>query len=694
MPMIERFDREGFWLGLWLAISAILVIVLPGHIVSLSMCFASILLVAYSASKRLLPTSGQITSFIILIGAILGGHSLLLTLGYYLSVPLNAYILSFATLLSGGLIAFYSSYFHDVDKSTFIKSTPYSSIMGMVGALVTIVLTSFVLRNAAAHATSDAIRSPWPYLHPLLPFILGILFLLPLLLSKKTQRTYWLLPAAGAGLIALSLITSLVYTQGFGFDGFLHRESTRLLFENGTLQPKPFYYIGQYTLVVWIKQFFDLSINTIDRYLLTGLTTFLIAAFAIDRKRRILSQDLLALLFLPLSWLISTTPQSLSYLFGFTSLLLLPRYKDETYSVLPAWIFAAWSLATHPLAGLPFVTVLTGMTIAHKKPQLWRTWMSVITAFGAAFVVPAAFFVFSLLGKQAITWDFAKLLDFSSLQATLHSLLSARANASMWPDWVDLVALVLPPLTLLFAILGLSKSVEEPQERSFYQLLTFSGVFLFISGYLMRIVGDFSFLIAYERSNYADRLFTIGLILLAIPAAKGLYQQLQKSRPALVSSAVLASLLFWQSARVYNAFPRHDAGVISHGWSVGQADKEAVVWIDQDAQQRPYAVLANQSMSAAAIEALGFKRYVDDVFYYPIPTGGKLYERFLRISSENPTLDTIKEAGRLTNSRIIYVAIHNYWWDAERVREQLSALAGNEHDIDNGAITLYRFDLE
>ena len=48
--------------------------------------------------------------------------------------------------------------------------------------------------------------------------------------------------------------------------------------------------------------------------------------------------------------------------------------------------------------------------------------------------------------------------------------------------------------------------------------------------------------------------------------------------------------------------------------------------------ERPYAVPARtRARRRRAVREFGFKRYVDDVFYYPIPTGGPLYEQFLQL---------------------------------------------------------------
>ena len=126
---------------------------------------------------------------------------------------------------------------------------------------------------------------------------------------------------------------------------------------------------------------------------------------------------------------------------------------------------------------------------------------------------------------------------------------------------------------------------------------------------------------------------------------------------------------------------------------------EAVRWIDSDAQGAAYTVLANQSVSAAAVRELGFKRYHPStgsgqaLFYYPIPTGGELYQYFLEAVGREQTLEPIREAGQRTAASVVYVVVNDYWWDAERVAEELSTLADKETTTSDGRVRIFRFNL-
>lgn len=693
MRMYDLLKREGFWITIWLAIASGTILLWPGAPVSPAFAITTIWLVGFSSGRRLFSNASTITSTILASGTILALQSVLLTIAYYSSISFSPRIILVTSTLSGGLIWLSSARKQEKDESIdHILLSKKIHLIGIILLSITLIVSLFVIRQLVSNSTSESLRSPWPYLHPLIPTLIASLSLLPLIVSREVKNYRYLLPTMGGFLFCLALITPILYTQGFGFDGFLHRESERLLITQGTLEPKPFYYIGQYSIVAWITTVTNLEIATIDRYLLTVLLIFFLFAFGIDRARHKLAERSLALLFIPLAWSITTTPQSLALLFGITAILLHPKHRVASHSLLPAWIFALWSLVTHPLAGIPFCAAIFGMSLIRRFEQRVQPWMIIVYAIGSAVLVPFAFFLFSLLGKQPIVWDFSKLYAPEMLQL-LQTIFNPKIQASLWPDLVDAFSAISTPLTILLAFVGW-KTTEEAQHKKQALLLLSGGVSLMASAFLLKSVSEFTFLIAYERSSYADRLSIIGLLLLSTVAAKGLWYLLQKPRAAPHHLILLIFLWQWQTARIYNALPRMDSNQQSHGYSVSSTDKQAVFWIEQQAHQQPYTVLANQSMSAASIEKLGFKRYVNEIFYYPIPTGGPLYEIFLRTATTKATMDDIREAAELTKSEIVFVAIHEYWWDAKKVNEHLSTLTSSTQSFDHGAITVYRFDLK
>lgn len=211
----------------------------------------------------------------------------------------------------------------------------------------------------------------------------------------------------------------------------------------------------------------------------------------------------------------------------------------------------------------------------------------------------------------------------------------------------------------------------------------------------MQQAATFTFLITYERQDYIQRLFFIGQLLFLPAAVSGFARVWNrvKQQPALPFFAFVVFAIAWQGARVYRAFPYHDATHIEHGWNTSQAALEAVRWIEQDSKHQPYTVLADQSVSAGAVAELGFKRYADDVFFYPLPTGGTLYQVFLRAATTQAKKEDIEEAARLGKSSLVYVILSSYWWQADEVAKHLETLAGNSYRVEGGAMRVYRFEV-
>lgn len=215
---------------------------------------------------------------------------------------------------------------------------------------------------------------------------------------------------------------------------------------------------------------------------------------------------------------------------------------------------------------------------------------------------------------------------------------------------------------------------------------------LAINYLVLKTVVDFTFLIDYERSNYADRLIPLasfflipyfGLFLL------WLWQKLLHKPVAIRAFAVVLIATIITSA-FYLTYPRKDNYVTSHGFNVSEADMKAVYLIEQLGDDDDYLVLANQSVSAAAIWSFGFKKYYDDMFYYPIPTGGQLYDYFLTMN-DAPDRDTAENAMSLVKAEKLYYVVNDYWWQAPRIIETAKRTADAWISVDAGKVYIFEY---
>ncbi len=562
-----------------------------------------------------------------------------------------------------------------------------------------VIAFSFILKAVIVHGTTESIRTPWPLLPEGSFLALAILPVIAWLVAKKTSAI--LLTGIFTTLSALSvtLIAPFIYKLGYGFDGFLHRASQHVLLDTGTLSPKPLYYMGQYTLNTWLSRLFDLDISQIDTFLVPlGIIVLVISLFIVLRNKQQHAFAMSAVVgLLILSPFVATTPQAFAYLIGLSALILAFGTRQNTLHPIVPLLLALWCLAIHPLAGLPFIGAVLTILWSNRLSKLGRTPLRspilYILILITTISVPLAFFVFSGNSGQ-IAWDMSRVWQFLPSPSVILNAFPNN-NVALWADWANYVAFLLP---IALWTLGLYAAKHNEDNDQFIPLLLISAG-TWASGLILSLIGEFTFLINYERGNYSERLTLISYLLLFYPALIG-FGRLSKrinSRGAMTVMIFLICFSAWYAGNVYNALPRHDAAAASRGWSVGRYDMEAVRFIEQDAAGAPYIVLANQSVSAAAVETYGFARYTknkkdgEDIFYYPIPTGGTLYQLYLQAVAPEPSFDAILEAESLGKSDIVYVVLNRYWWDAERVAESLESKADKTTSFGYGQVRVFRF---
>lgn len=625
--------------------------------------------------------------FFLGLACILAVQSVCQVIFYYLSVPLGPWTDAWSLTVA---LALLHLILPEQESSDETKLEPPAWPWIAASVLPALIAFGFVLRGAITQATDISIRTPWPLLPPGTLLALAIIPLCAWLAAWKANRRWVTALLVSLALVSVAVISPLLYRIGYGFDGFLHVATERIVLETGTLEPKPLYYMGQYVFVTWLSRLTSLPVEIADRFLVAGAFALLPLFFLYGRASARRWEDAALLLFLPLAPFVATTPQSFAYVCGLGAVLLSLGGKTHPVAGLS---LAAWSLAIHPLAGLP----LAGATVALqwvnlRQERALRSPITWLLTTAAAAAVPLAFLVISRGASTGIEWDFSRLVDVQTWTDSFTALAPPRNRVALWPDWTALVLFLAPLLAVAAALVAVWRDEEQ---RYRWIVLTVIGAGTALGGFLMRAAGDFAFLIDYERGNYADRLFLVGLLLILPAATVGAARWLAKleTAPALSATVALVGLVAWHGAQAHVALPRHDAAATSYGWSVGRGDVEAVRWIDSDAQDAAYTVLANQSVSAAAVREFGFKRYHDDIFYYPIPTGGELYQYFLEAVGPEQTLEPIREAGQRTAASTVYVVVNDYWWDAERVAEELSTLADKEMATSDGRVRIFRFNL-
>ena len=123
--------------------------------------------------------------------------------------------------------------------------------------------------------------------------------------------------------------------------------------------------------------------------------------------------------------------------------------------------------------------------------------------------------------------------------------------------------------------------------------------------------------------------------------------------------------------------------------------------IAQNASEIPYAVLANQQVSAAALDIHGFRApnvttYFEtsegQSYFYPIPTGGQLYSYYLSMVNDVPSRDTVQAAINFMKIDRLYFVVSDYWWRAGDLRAAAARIADESFVVDGGKNEVFVFE--
>ncbi len=558
-----------------------------------------------------------------------------------------------------------------------------------------LISLTFVIISAMHGATVASIRTPWPLLAPGTLIAIAILWASALIGAMYIRsRTTNLLQGMLALFGTLSL-APIIYKIGYGFDGFLHWAGEEVILQTGILNPKPFYYIGQYVFTTWLARISEISVWQIDRWFLPILVSILLPACAVMTFRH--KPDFMGmiawLVLLPLGAFVATTPQGLALVLGLAAIILAIGVHNKEINPTAPIMLGLWSAMTHPLAGIPALGLAIAIMLSDGKT--WRVVSSIILAALSGISIPILFFMLSRSGGLNIEWNLEPIIQIQTWLQIGTRIFPYLANKfTLWPAWASLVLISLPAIGLIGSIYT---AIKIERYRKIASLILICSVMLFVSSGLLKQTGDFTALIQYEKGDYAERLFNFSVMLLLVGCLPALGLLWDKARKAMPIASLIAIILFALvgAANAYDALPRHDAVQASRGWSTGLDDVEAVRWIDQYAKNKNYTVLANQSVSAAAVKEFGFKRYAkNDVFFYPIPTGGPLYQTYLKMTYEDPSIDTIKDAARLGQTNLVFVVINDYWWKATELNESIGQISNAQWTSDDNKVNVYAFELE
>ncbi|MFA6533768.1 MAG: hypothetical protein WCT37_01200 [Patescibacteria group bacterium] len=597
-------------------------------------------------------------------------------------------------------------------KKLFLANLFKTSGLTAAFLLLTIINWFLVLQSA----TTESINSIWQVLTPnfLLTYFLATLVLL-LLVTGREQKKFYLYLVIGQIFLTLSVAT-VVYQVGYGFDPFIHRAAERLIAAVGVVTPKTPYYIGQYSLVAILTSLLQLPLVLIDKWLLPILFSVFIPAGLYFIYRRLRPSSLIILnsrsdatehfyylwpliiLILPFNDFIATTPQGLANFLAlivvFGSLLLSGK-KIKFGGGLLIFLGAA-TILVHPLTGIPVFLFSLAAWLLHQPTEKPRRQKIILTGL----------IILTLISLPLVFWGQGKLgnagnqvtlanFNWDNLTATLLPVLPAAGSQfTLLTDYWHLLGDNSRWLILLLAAVGLYLTVRRQDKK--YWLYPIFFLILLGNYFFLKIFIAWTTLINYEQGDYPARILNLSFYFLLplVIVALAEFGSWLKNQPTTVKSFWLILLSLILTASLYISYPYSDSYYLSHYYSVSAADLATVNYIDRETTG-DYAVLANQSVSAAAIDRLGFKKYfttaTGNLFYYPLPTASPLYQSYLQMVYTGPTKAAAATTMKLMSVNQIYLVINDYWTDADKIISAAKTEATSWTSVDGGKNYVFYF---
>ena len=565
--------------------------------------------------------------------------------------------------------------------------------------VVYLALAAWAFFLLISHSTEAALASPWQALPPYF-FAVYFFSTLALFAYFEVNGNFALLLVALHFFLSFS-IGLFVFRLGFGFDPFIHAAALEVIDKTGQVLPKTPYYLGEYSLIMVFHKVFFIPLLWLNRFLVPLLAS-LALPYAVNRAlgnwfhdSKKIFYTIATLLILPAGIFIITTPQNLAFIFFLLAVLYGLNIKEPA-DLSFIYVFSLAALVCQPIAGIPALLFSLILTVRQSGIKTIRNSLYRLLYLISAASLPLVFYYLEKSSSNAAAAGSVWPQIFSLPPSLFPN------SENMILNWLYFFAFNLKFIIILLVLAGVIIAYKHRQHcRVFWFYLAMS-ICLFIS-YLLASLLPFQYLINYERANFADRillesaLFLLPFLLLVF---YGFYIRLEKTNRIIkLAVVVFAALLI--TASLYLSYPRFDNYYNSHSFSTGRPDIDAARWIHNDASSTDYIVLANQQVSAAALHEFGFMKYYQPrsairdprsaIFYYPIPTGGELYQYYLDMVYDSPSRATMEKAMALAGVNTGYFVLNKYWWAFPKILAEAKLTADSWQEIDNGDVYVFKY---
>jgi len=579
-------------------------------------------------------------------------------------------------------------------KLTFIEFLTMISYLTFIGFIIFILIKS---------RSDIAVRTPWALIDKRI-FVLYFTstFILIIFFWQTKLASFWKKVFLSIHFFISFCITLIVYKIVFGYDPFIHQKTIEIISQNGSIDPKPLYYLGQYTLEVFFHKLLLIPIDWIDRLLIPVLAAVSLPSIISFSIKKINPIAVLIFLAIPYSFLTFTTPQNLTFFFSLIIIFLAYRFiVYENISWLWLGLLSLIILTIHPLSGLPMLLYSIALLIFKKKSNNPISKIAkILYLILSAIIIPLAFILLNLTRGYQINLQFNWATIAFNFSSFFQSLFYLKNNFRQIYDLIYFYGLNIKLFIIIFIAVFLillwkkgsqmfgNKTKKQTKHLAAFSIASF--IILAVNYLILKNFFVFEELIYYERADYALRLVTLMfffLFPLILIFASKLIISINKRKIIFISAFVLLSLII--SASFYLSYPRYDNVQASRALNVSKYDFKAVQYIENN-ESLPYIVLANQNTSVAAVKLYGFDPVYNSYFYYPIPTGNELYQIFLQMVNDQPKLEYINEARQLTRINTVYFVLPKYWNNFNQIKSAAEQIAIEHHSIDD-QIEIFKF---
>lgn len=556
-----------------------------------------------------------------------------------------------------------------------------------------LIVTLHCFYILVTHQTSAGIISPWQIL-PKSFFLVYLLSTLLLVVNIVQKKKYALALVIVHYFLSFS-VALIIYKIGFGFDPFVHRATMDVINKTGSVDPKPFYYLGQYAFIIILHKIFFIKIEILDKLLVPLLSSIYIPIFLFKLLKQWFQDSakvnllILALLILPFSFFTMTTPQSLAY-FLLLLVIILGLNCCSMSDILLMSLLTFTALLIQPIAGIPalFLTILT--VIFHSDNKKLKKYLYITFSILGSLAIPAALILSGKMNGSGKIFNLSNIKEIFDFVA-LHN----PGSENVILNFVYLIIFNFKFVLLALIVTGLISVWRHRAECKVFLVYLISAISFYISYFLTKLL-NFDSLIDYERSNYTDRILTISVFFMLPFIITALYTIISNISESNKATKRIFSLFFVLliSTSLFASYPRLDNYHNSHGYSVGVHDLEAVTWIEENKTNEDYIVLANQQVSAGALYEYGFAKYYQgNIFYYPIPTGGEMYQNYLAMVYHGANKDKMNDAMNLAGVNEAYFVLNKYWWAFPKILDEAKSSADDWWMFGEGDVFVFKYTM-